>query len=160
MNIEKDKVVYFHYTLTSAEGGLVETSKDSHPMTFLYGHGNVLPALETEFEGKTTGDQFSVTLPPEKAYGLRNEEATQRIPIKHLATKTKLKKGMAVKVNTEKGMRDVTIIKVGRFNVDVDTNHPLAGLTLTFDVSIEEVRDAEAEELSHGHVHGVGGHHH
>jgi len=129
-------------------------------MTFLFGHNNILPALETEFDGKKEGDQFQVTLPPEKAYGLRNEESIQRIPIKHLATKGKLQKGMAVKVNTDKGMRDVTVVKVGRFNVDVDTNHPLAGLTLTFDISIEEVRDAEAEELAHGHVHGVGGHHH
>ena len=160
MSIEKDKVVYFHYTLSDEGNQVVESSKDSHPMTFLFGNGNILPALETEFEGKNEGEQFQVTLPPEKAYGLRNEEATQRIPIKQLATKTKLKKGMAVKVNTEKGMRDVTIIKVGRFNVDVDTNHPLAGLTLTFDISIEQVRDAEDEELAHGHVHGVGGHHH
>ena len=160
MNIEKDSVVYFHYTLTGEDGTAYESSAGSHPMTFLHGHNNILPALETEFEGKKEGDQFQVTLPPEKAYGVRNEESTQRIPIKHLATKGKVKKGMHVKVNTEKGMRDVTIIKVGRFNVDVDTNHPLAGKTLTFDISIEEVREAEAEELSHGHVHGIGGHHH
>jgi len=160
MNIEKDKVVYFHYTLSGEDGTAYESSAGSHPMTFLFGHNNILPALETEFDGKKEGDQFQVTLPPEKAYGLRNEESIQRIPIKHLATKGKLQKGMAVKVNTDKGMRDVTVVKVGRFNVDVDTNHPLAGLTLTFDISIEEVRDAEAEELAHGHVHGVGGHHH
>lgn len=160
MSIQKDKVVYFHYTLSNEGGDLVESSKDSNPMTFLYGHGNILPALEPEFDGKDTGEQFQVTLPPEKAYGVRNEEAAQRIPIKHLATKTKLKKGMAVKVNTEQGMRDVTIVKVGKFNVDVDTNHPLAGMTLTFDIAIEEVRDATEEELAHGHVHGVGGHQH
>ena len=160
MSIQKDNVVYFHYTLSNEGGDVVESSKDSHPMTFLYGHGNILPALEAEFAGKATGEQFEVTLPPEKAYGVRNEESIQRIPIKHLATKTKLAKGMAVKVNTEQGMRDVTIVKVGKFNVDVDTNHPLAGFTLTFDIAIEEVRDATAEELSHGHVHGVGGHQH
>jgi FKBP-type peptidyl-prolyl cis-trans isomerase SlyD len=160
MTIKKDDVVYFHYTLSDDSGKAFETSANSHPMTFLYGHSNILPALEEEFAGKSEGDQFQVTLPPEKAYGVRNEEAMQRIPIKHLATKGKLQKGMAVKVQTEKGMRDVTIVKVGRFNVDVDTNHPLAGLTLTFDVSVETVRDALPEELSHGHVHGEGGHHH
>lgn len=160
MNIEKDKVVYFHYNLSTEGGETIESSEGSDPMTFLMGHGNIMPALEAEFEGKRTGDQFQATLPPEKAYGVRNEEATQRIPIKHLATKGKLKKGMAVKVNTEQGMRDVTITKVGKFNVDVDLNHPLAGLTLTFEIDVQEVRDAEAEELAHGHVHGVGGHHH
>jgi len=149
MTIKKDDVVYFHYTLSDDSGKAFETSANSHPMTFLYGHSNILPALEEEFAGKSEGDQFQVTLPPEKAYGVRNEEAMQRIPI-----------SMAVKVQTEKGMRDVTIVKVGRFNVDVDTNHPLAGLTLTFDVSVETVRDALPEELSHGHVHGEGGHHH
>lgn len=160
MNIEKNKVVYFHYTLTGEDGKAFETSTNSHPMTFLFGHGNILPALEAEFEGKKQGDQFQVTLTPEQAYGHRSEEGMQRIPIKHLATKGKLQKGQAVKVNTDKGMRDVTIVKVGKFNVDVDTNHPLAGLTITFDVSVEEVREALPEELSHGHVHGVGGHHH
>lgn len=160
MSIEKDKVVYFHYTLSGEDGQTFETSTGSHPMTYLHGHNNILPALEAEFIGKNEGDQFQVTLPPEKAYGMRNEEGVQRIPIKHLATKGKLQKGMAVKVNTDKGLRDVTIVKVGKFNVDVDTNHPLAGKTLTFDISIEEVRDAEAEELSHGHVHGEGGHQH
>ncbi len=160
MQIQKDSVVYFHYTLNDQEGKVFESSKDSHPMTYLHGHGNILPALEAEFTDKKEGDQFQVTLSPEKAYGERNEESRQRIPIKHLADKKNLRVGMAAKVNTEKGMRDVTIVKVGKFNVDVDTNHPLAGHTLTFDVSIETVREAEAEELTHGHVHGVGGHHH
>jgi len=160
MQIKKDSVVYFHYTLNGEDGKVFESSHDSHPMTYLHGHGNILPALEAEFEDKKEGDQFQVTLSPEQAYGVRNEESKQRIPIKHLANKKNLRPGMAVKVNTEKGMRDVTIVKVGKFNVDVDTNHPLAGLTLTFDVNIETVRVAEAEELTHGHVHGVGGHHH
>ncbi len=160
MQVTKDSVVYFHYTLSGDDGKKFESSHDSNPMTFIHGHGNILPALESEFEGKEEGDQFQVTLSPEQAYGVRNEESKQRIPIKHLANKKNLRAGMAAKVNTEKGMRDVTIVKVGKFNVDVDTNHPLAGLTLTFDVSIESIREAEAEELSHGHVHGVGGHQH
>ncbi len=160
MQIEKDKVVYFHYTLSDDKGEAFETSNGSHPMTYLHGHGNILPALESEMAGKQAGDQFQVTLTPEQGYGQRNENAQQRIPIKHLMQKTKLRPGMAVKVNTEHGPRDVVIVKVGKFNVDVDTNHPLAGKTITFDIAIEDVRDAEAEELAHGHVHGVGGHHH
>lgn len=160
MQIEKDAIVYFHYTLSGAEGNVFETSTHSHPMAYLHGQGNILPALEAEMEGKKAGDHFQVTLTPEQAYGERNESSTQRIPIKHLNVKGKLVKGMPVKVNTEQGSRDVTIIKVGKFNVDVDTNHPLAGFTLTFDITIENVRAATEEELSHGHVHGEGGHHH
>ena len=103
MQIEKDKVVYFHYTLSGEQGEAFETSTNSHPMAYLHGHGNILPALEAEMTGKGEGDQFQVTLSPEQAYGVRNEESKQRIPIKHLVQKTKLRPGMAVKVNTEKG---------------------------------------------------------
>lgn len=79
----------------------------------------------------------------------------QRVPIKHLLTREKrLRPGMAVKVNTKDGPRDVVITKVGKFNVDVDTNHPLAGKTVTFNIEVENIRDAVQEELSHGHAHG------
>ncbi|MEQ9565604.1 MAG: peptidylprolyl isomerase, partial [Pseudomonadales bacterium] len=54
----------------------------------------------------------------------------------------------------------VRVVKVGKFNVDLDTNHPLAGVNLSFDVEIVEVRDATEEEIAHGHAHGPGGHHH
>jgi len=65
-----------------------------------------------------------------------------------------------VSVQTNQGVRQVTVVKVGKFNVDADTNHPLAGKTLTFDIEIMEVRAASAEEKAHGHAHGVGGHQH
>jgi len=107
------------------------------------------------------GDKLTVTLPPEKAYGPRQENAEQRIPIKHLLDKSKrYKVGQVVTVNTDQGHRQVQIVKVGKFNVDVDTNHPLAGITLEFTVDIQEVRDATAEEQQHGHAHGAGGHQH
>ena len=75
-------------------------------------------------------------------------------------SKAKLKPGMIVSINTEEGDKQVMVIKAGKFNVDVDTNHPLAGKTLTFDVDVQGVRDATGDEISHGHAHGVGGHHH
>ena len=67
---------------------------------------------------------------------------------------------MATVVNTSHGQREVMVLKVGRFNIDVDTNHPYAGKTLTYDIEVGEVRDATAEEVAHGHAHGPGGHHH
>lgn len=160
MNIANDTVATFHYTLKNAAGDVIESSSHNEPMAVLIGHRNVLPALEEALLGKAIGEQFSVTLPPEKAYGLRRENAQQRVPIKHLMSKGKIKPGMQVAINTEQGARHVTVIKVGKFNVDVDTNHPLAGQALTFDLTIVDVRDASAEEKAHGHAHGVGGHHH
>ena len=80
--------------------------------------------------------------------------------MKHLSFKGKLRPGMVVQLSTDDGMRAVTVIKAGRHSADIDTNHPLAGQTLTFDIEIVDVRDASPEELTHGHAHGPGGHHH
>jgi len=164
MKIELNKVVSFHYALSEVGGDQLEASEVAEPMTCLYGQGNVLPALEQAMKGKQQGDKFQVTLAPAEAYGPRQTDAEQRIAIKHVLPQGRkrhtLRPGMAVKINTDKGPRDVRIIKVGKFNVDVDTNHPLAGLSLSFDLEIVEVRDATAEEISHRHVHGTGGHAH
>ena len=160
MQIQKDTVVQFHYRLQDGEGNAIEDSYDEDPMLYLHGHGNIIEGLEAALAGKQTGDKFSVTLTPDQAYGERNEQAVQRIPLKHLSGAKHWKPGMVAMVHTDQGHRQVTIIKVGKFNADVDTNPPLAGKTLTFDVEITDVRAATSEELAHGHAHGVGGHHH
>lgn len=160
MHIEHDKVVSFHYTLSQEDGEQLESSDKTEPVKYLHGRGNILPALEHAMRGKQPGDNFKITLDPAEAYGPRRENAEQRIPIKHLAYDGKLRPGTRVQVNTEKGPRDVRVIKVGKFNVDVDTNHPLAGLSLSFAINIVDVRDATAEEIAHRHVHGPGGHDH
>lgn len=128
-------------------------------MFYMHGHKNILPRLEEALAGKSVGDTLSVTLPPEHAFGARQEGAESRVPIKHLLTRAKkYRPGMVVKVNTKEGARDVTIIKVGKFNVDVDFNHPYAGKTITFEIDIDGIREATSEELSHGHAHGADGH--
>lgn len=160
MEIGQDKVVSFHYTLSIVGGEQLESSEKTEPMTYLHGHGNILKALEYAMGGKRAGDTFQATLAPAEAYGSRHEGAEQRVPIKHLMYSGKLRPGMTVKINTDNGPRDVRVIKVGKFNVDVDTNHPLAGLSLSFDIEIVDVRDATTEEIAHRHVHGEGGHHH
>lgn len=160
MSIAKDSVVQFHYILKNTDGSQIESSHLGHPMAYLHGHGNVVPGLEEAMEGKAAGDNFSVTVTPDKAYGQRNEELTQRIPVKHLQGAKKWKKGMIAHVETDQGQRQVTVLKVGKFMVDVDANHPFAGKDLIFEVEVKEVRDATAEEISHGHAHGLGGHQH
>ena len=160
MNISKDCVVQFHYQLTDEENNLLEDSRKGEPMAYLHGANNIFPKMEAEIQNKTIGDTFSVTLAPEDAYGIRMENATRRISRKHVVSKGKLQPGMIINVNTDQGHRQVVVSKVGKFVVDVDTNHPMAGKTLTFTIEIMKIREASAEELAHGHAHGAGGHRH
>jgi FKBP-type peptidyl-prolyl cis-trans isomerase SlyD len=159
MQIERDKVVTFHYSLTDAEGSFTEASEGKDPIVYLHGYGNIVPGLENELRGKKAGDSFQARIAPEHAYGMRDESAVQRVPVKHLIRPGKLEVGKAVAVNTNAGPRRALVLKIGKFNVDLDLNHPLAGKTLVFDVRVVEVRDATPEEIAHRHVHGPGGHH-
>jgi FKBP-type peptidyl-prolyl cis-trans isomerase SlyD len=159
MQIEADKVVTFHYRLRDAEQSYNESSEGKAPVVYLHGRNAIVPGLEAEMLGKTSGEKFTATLVPERAYGLRDATAVQRVPIKHLITKGRLTAGQYVAVNTTVGTRYGLVLKVGHFNVDLDMNHPLAGKTLVFDIEIVDVRDATPEELEHGHAHGPGGAH-
>lgn len=160
MIVEKDKAVSFHYTLKNADGEQMETSRDKDPMSYLHGANNIIPGLEKAMEGRAVNDEFSVTVEPEEAYGVRNEKNVQRLPIKRLKGIGKVSAGQVLTLQTNNGPVQVTVLKVGRFNIDVDGNHPLAGKRLTFDVEITDIRDASEEELEHRHVHGPGGHQH
>ena len=160
MIVEKGKVVNFHYTLKNADGEEMESSRERDPMTYLHGSNNIIVGLEKAMEGRTTGDTFEVTVEPEEAYGVRNDVNIQRIPLKRLKGLGKIMPGQILNLQTNEGPVQVTVVKVGRFNVDVDANHPLAGQKLTFDVEITDIREASAEETEHGHVHGPGGHQH
>jgi len=160
MIAKKNKVVTFHYTLKNVEGEEMESSKDRDPMTYLHGANNIITGLEKAMEGHAIRDKFSVTVEPEEAYGTRAENNVQRVPLKRLKGLGKIIVGQVLNLQTNQGPVQVTVVKVGRFNVDVDANHPLAGETLTFDVEITEIRDASEEEAEHGHVHGPGGHQH
>ena len=157
MQIERGKVVSFHYTAKDGEGRELESSGGEKPAVYLHGRGNIVPGLENEMRGKKAGDRFTATIAPEHAYGMRDPDSVRRVPTKHLIRPGKLSVGKVVAVQTHRGPARVTVLKVGRFNVDVDFNHPLAGRTLVFDVEIVDVRDATPEEMAHGHVHGPGG---
>ncbi len=160
MQIGPESVVTFHYTLRDEAGTDMETSRGGNPAVYLHGASNIIPGLETAMTGRTAGDVFSAAVNPQDGYGVRNPDAVQRVPIKHLAFNGKLRAGDVVQLSTSDGMRTVTVTKAGRHTADIDTNHPLAGQTLVFDIEVIEIRSATAEELAHGHVHGVGGHHH
>ena len=159
MKIEKDRVVRFHYTVSEVGQEPLESSKDRDPIAILVGHGNIIPGLEAAMQDKEAGENFQVDVPALEAYGERREGMDQRVPKKHFGN-TRLQPGMQVVMQTNFGPRAVTVQKVGHSVVDVDLNHPMAGKDLHFDVEIVEVREASAEEIEHGHVHGDGGHQH
>ena len=159
MKIEKDRVVRFHYSVAEQGQAALESSQGNDPLAILMGHGNIIPGLERAMEGHEAGDKFSVDVAAADAYGDKRDNLTQRVPKKHFGAQ-RLEPGMQVVLNTNFGPRAVTIQKIGMSVVDVDLNHPMAGKDLHFDVEIVEVREATAEELEHGHVHGEGGHHH
>jgi len=159
MKIEKDCVVRFHYTVSEAGQEPLETSKEREPLAILFGHGNIIPGLETAMEGREAGEDFGAHVVAADAYGERRDGLSQRVPKKHFGEQ-KLEPGLQIVLNTNFGPRAVTVQKVGLSVVDVDLNHPMAGKDLHFDVEIVEVRAASKEELEHGHVHGEGGHAH
>ena len=157
MIIEDKKAVSFHYTLSNEQGEQLDSSREGEPMSYLHGSRNIIPGLEKEMAGKKAGDAFQVTVAPVEAYGERNEANVQRISAKHFKNSDHLQPGQFVTLQTKQGPVQAVIVKVGRFNIDIDANHPLAGQTLTFDVEVTDIRDATEEEISHGHIHGPGG---
>ncbi|MEW5009135.1 peptidylprolyl isomerase [Cycloclasticus sp. 46_83_sub15_T18] len=159
MQITKDSVATFHYTLKNDEQQVIESSGEQ-PTAFLQGHNGMIRGVQKALEGKQAGDKFSVSVQPKDGYGERRDDSIQSVPVKHLIGAKKWRPGMIATVQTEHGQRQVNIVKMGKFMAKVDTNHPLAGQILHFDIEIIEVRAASAEEISHGHAHGAGGHQH
>ena len=158
MQIASNKAVTIHYTLKDDEGNVLDSSDGREPLTYLHGGGNIVPGLEAALEGKVEGDAIQATLTPEQAYGQRDEANVRNIPVRKLQD-GKPKVGMRYRVQTPDGYEVALVTAVRGDYATVDGNHPLAGKTLHFDVKVVGVREATAEELEHGHVHGPGGHH-
>ncbi|MGE4594757.1 MAG: peptidylprolyl isomerase [Gammaproteobacteria bacterium] len=154
MKVENGKVVTMHYTLKNDAGDVIDSSEGKEPMPFLQGHGNIIPGLETTLEGSVVGDKLDVSVEPEEAYGIRLQDAIQEIPSSALQGVDNLTIGMQLESQDEQGNPFiVTVTKIEDETITVDANHPLAGETLHFSISIESIRDAQEEEISHGHVH-------
>jgi len=161
MKVGKDKVVLMHYTLKNDAGDVIDSSDGGDPLPFLQGHGNIIPGLESALEGSKAGDKLDVSIEPKEAYGERMKDAIQEIPKSALKGIDEVKVGMQLQSQDQDGNAFlVSVTKIEDDKITVDANHPLAGETLHFSVSIESIRKAEAEELSHGHVHADGQHHH
>lgn len=159
MEITKDTVVEFSYGLVDDDGKPLE-GFPGDSTAVLHGHGHVIRGIERALEGKQAGEKFVVTVAPEDGYGPRRDDFTQRVSKKHFANPKRLRAATVAHMQTDNGMRPVTVMKVGAKVVDVDLNHPHAGRTLNFDIEITSVRQATKEELAHGHAHGRHGAHH
>ncbi len=160
MQIANDKAVSIHYTLTNAVGETLDSSVGGDALVYLHGNGNIISGLEAALTGKKVGDKFNVTIAPKDAYGEHSDDMVQVVAREMFEGVDHLEVGMQFHADVSHGPGIVTVVAIDGDDVTIDGNHPLAGEALTFDVEVVSVRDASAEELDHGHIHGEGGHHH
>jgi len=153
-------VIGFHYTLKNEAGELLDSSDGGHPMLYLAGSGQILPALDKEMAAMSVGDKKAVTLTAKHGYGEVNPALKMNVKIGQFPPGIEVKKGLQFRINNEPGSPMFRVMNVLGEEVFIDGNHPLAGQSLHFDVEITEKRKATKDELAHGHAHGVGGHHH
>jgi FKBP-type peptidyl-prolyl cis-trans isomerase SlyD len=160
MQIGDQKVVTLHYTLTDSEGRVIDKSDDGS-FAYLHGASNIIPGLEVALSGRAAGDEVTIKVAPEDAYGARDDAMLQQVPKTMFEDGSQIAVGSQFHAQGPNGeMLVVTVVEIADEHVLVDGNHPLAGVDLHFDVTIIDVREASAEEIEHGHVHGPEGHHH
>jgi FKBP-type peptidyl-prolyl cis-trans isomerase SlyD len=159
MQITNNTAVSIHYTLTNDEGEKIDSTDGSEPMVYLHGHGNIIVGLEKALHNKNTGDKFSVRVEAVDAYGEFSDDMIQTISREMFDGIDKLEAGMQFHTAANSGTGIITVLNVNGDDVTIDSNHPLAGQALNFEVEIVNVRLATKEELSHGHIHSAGCHH-
>ncbi|MEI6146094.1 MAG: peptidylprolyl isomerase [Methylococcales bacterium] len=159
MQVADNTAVSIHYTLTNDEGEVLDSSIDEEALVYLHGAGNIISGLEQSLVGKVAGDKFKVRIEPEHAYGELSDDMIQVIPREMFEGIDEIEVGMQFHAEVSHGTGIVTVISLDEKDVTVDGNHPLAGVALTFDVEVLEVRAATEEETHHGHIHGAGCHH-
>jgi FKBP-type peptidyl-prolyl cis-trans isomerase SlyD len=158
VQVQPRSVVTIEYTLKNDQGEVLDTSQGRKPLVYLHGLGNLVAGLEKALDGKSAGESLEVSLEPEEGYGPRDEKLVRKIPVRKLHDKNP-QAGKRYRAQLEEGHQIVLVTGISGDYATVDANHPLAGQTLHFAVQVVEVREATAEELEHGHVHGPGGHH-
>lgn len=159
--IATGKVVSIDYVLTNPAGEQLDRSPEGSPLVYLHGAQNIVPGLEEALSGAKVGDSLEVTVPPEKGYGPKGRAKTQRILRSKFPPEAHLEKGARFIMQGPDGRPfPIWIAKVQGREVHITPEHPLAGVTLKFAVTVKDIRDATEEERTHGHVHGPGGHHH
>jgi FKBP-type peptidyl-prolyl cis-trans isomerase SlyD len=153
MQVEKDKVVEIDYTLKDENGDVLDSSEGRQPLSYIQGIGNLIPGVESALEGKSSGERVEITVPPETGYGVRDDSLLLTIEREKFGEVEDLQQGLRFRMDTPDGPMIFTVVRFDETEVLVDGNHPLAGMTLNFDITVQSVREATTEELEHGHVH-------
>ena len=153
MQVEKNKVVEIDYTLKDDNGQVIDTSEGRESLSYIQGTGNLIPGVENALEGKSSGERIEVSVSPETGYGIRDDSLVLSMERDKFSEVENLEEGLRFRMDTPDGPKIFTVVKVGDAEVIVDGNHPLAGMSLNFDITVQSVRDATTEELEHGHVH-------
>ena len=159
MQVADNMAVSIHYTLTNDDGEVLDSSIGDEALVFLQGSGNIISGLEDALVGKVAGDKFNVRIAPEEAYGELMEDMIQVISRDMFEGIDDIEVGMQFHADVSSGSGIVTVVSIDDDKITIDGNHPLAGLALTFDVEVIDVRPATKEETAHGHIHGAGCHH-
>lgn len=154
MQIEANKVVSINYILRDDEDQVLDQSTPEAPLLYLHGHGNIIPGLENELNGKAVGDAIKVSVSPEEGYGEYDEQLIQAVPRNMFEGIDEIEPGMQFQAQMGDGVQIVTVKEATEESVTIDANHDLAGKTLHFEASVKEIRDASEDELEHGHIHG------
>ncbi len=153
MQVTKNKVVAIEYHLTDDDGEVIDSSRGQEPMLYLHGCGNIVAGLESELDGRSTGDQFKLSLTPEQGYGLRDDELFHTLAREDFEDAGDLEIGMQFELPEEEGGLLFTIAEINDNEILIDANHELAGMNLHFEVTVGEIRDASPEEIEHQHAH-------
>lgn len=157
--IAKGTVVSIDYKLTDDEGQLIDSSEGEEPLSYLHGHNQILPGLESALEGKKVGDTEKVHIEAGKGYGDFDPEKVFTVPKERFDFD--VSEGQTLQAQLEDGQTvPFQVLEVKEDGVVLDGNHPLAGKALHFEVKVVGVRQASDEELDHGHAHEGDGHHH
>lgn len=150
--IEQDTVASVHYTGTFPDGTIFDSSEGREPLTYLVGHGQMIPGFEQEMLGADVGERRDFTLTPDRAYGERDEGSVQQIPRDQFPKEMQIEEGMMLGAQSHQGPIQFTIVSIEGDSVTVDFNHQMAGKTLKFSVEVVDVRKASSEELAEGMV--------
>ncbi|MBC7741711.1 MAG: FKBP-type peptidyl-prolyl cis-trans isomerase [Bdellovibrionaceae bacterium] len=153
------RVIAFNYILKNSTGEVLDKSDPNQPMPFLEGKQQILPALEAELTKMAEGDRKEIKLLAKESYGDFRADMIMEVPKEELAH-LKLEMGAHLQLQMESQTRVVKVTKISETHVILDGNHPLAGVDLVFDVEIMLIREATADEIIHGHAHGLHGHAH
>ena len=160
MQIADKMVVTIDYTLKDDNGTILDNSTEGN-FAYLHGANNIIPGLENALTGKSAGDELEVSVSPAEGYGEHNETMIQAVPRDMFDSEQEIEVGMQFHAQSPEGeMIVVTVTDIEGDDITVDGNHPLAGVNLNFGVKVIDIREASAEEIEHGHVHGPGGHQH